>query len=157
MGVDTGDFLGLSNRESYLLLFFQHYMYQSILDNNIRTEIVKGLNGCMDCAFKSDIIKSTEDFCQALSVDRASFDKSALLVDFLKALNQSKYSGLVELEDIFQERVDKNLLVEAIDKCTTDKVYLGLFGVENPEKTVKTSEISKDDNTQDVLDKHVSG
>lgn len=87
----------------------------------------------MDCAFKGDIIKSTIDFCRALSNEDATFEKTPLLIDYLKALNQSKYKGLEELRIIFQDNLDKVLLVEAIDKCTTDKVYLGLFGVEDPE------------------------
>ena len=70
-----------------------------------------------------------------------------MLIDYLKALNQSKYKGLEELKDIFQEHLDKDLLVDAIDKCTTDKVYLGLFGVENPEKPIETVESVKSENS----------
>jgi hypothetical protein len=131
----------------YVLLFFQHYLFQSILDDKLRTEVVKGLDSCMNCAFKHDIIKSTKDFCRALSNDDATFEKKQLLIDYLKALNQSKYKDLEELKDIFQEYLDKDLLVDAIDKCTTDKVYLCLFGVENPEKPIETDESVKSDNS----------
>jgi len=124
----------------YVLLFFQHYLFQSILDDKLRSEVVKDLDSCMNCAFKHDIIKSTKDFCRALSNDDATFEKKQLLIDYLKALNQSKYKDLEELKDIFQEYLDKDLLVDAIDKCTTDKVYLCLFGVEKPEKPIETGE-----------------
>lgn len=130
----------------YVLLFFQHYLFQSILDDKLRSEVVKDLDSCMNCAFKHDIIKSTKDFCRALSNDDATFEKKQLLIDYLKALNQSKYKDLEELKDIFQEYLDKDLLVDAIDKCTTDKVYLCLFGVENPEKPIETDESEKNDN-----------
>lgn len=129
-----GELFGGSYKQRYLLLFFQHYMYFSILDDDLREEIVNDFKHGMNCAFKRDIIKSTEDFCKALSVGGASFDKKCLLVDYLKALNQSKYSNLIELKNILQESVNRDLLVEAIEKCTTDGVYLGLFGVEVPEK-----------------------
>lgn len=131
----------------YVLLFFQHYLFQSILDDKLRTEVVKDLDSCMNCAFKHDIIKSTKDFCRALSNEDATFEKTQLLIDYLKALNQSKYKDLEELKDIFQEYLDKDLLVDAIDKCTTDKVYLDLFGVENPEKQIETVESVKSENS----------
>ena len=131
----------------YVLLFFQHYLFQSILDDKLRSEVVKDLDSCMNCAFKHDIIKSTKDFCRALSNEDATFEKKQLLIDYLKALNQSKYKDLEELKDIFQEYLDKDLLVDAIDKCTTDKVYLCLFGVENPEKPIETDESVKSDNS----------
>lgn len=131
----------------YVLLFFQHFLFKAILDDKLRPEVVKDLDTCMDCAFKHDIIKSTTDFCRALSNEDATFEKTQLLKDYLKALNQSKYKGLEELKDIFQEYIDKDLLVDAIDKCATDKVYLGLFGVENPEKQIETNESVKSDNS----------
>ena len=131
----------------YVLLFFQHYLFQSILDDKLRSEVVKDLDSCMNCAFKHDIITSTKDFCRALSNDDVTFEKKQLLIDYLKALNQSKYKDLEELKDIFQEYLDKDLLVDAIDKCTTDKVYLCLFGVENPEKPIETDESVKSDNS----------
>ena len=142
-GVAKDEFTDSMNETRYVLLLFQHYLFQSILDDELRPIIVKDLNSCMDCAFKHDIIKSTKDFCRALSNEDATFEKKQLLIDYLKALNQSKYKGLVELRDVFQEYLDKNLLVEAIDKCTTDKVYLRLFGVENPEKPIETDESEK--------------
>ena len=145
--VDKDVFVNPDRETQYVLLFFQHYLFQSILDDKLRTEVVKDLDSCMNCAFKHDIIKSTKDFCRALSNEDTTFEKTQLLIDYLKALNQSKYKGLVELRDVFQEYLDKNLLVEAIDKCTTDKVYLRLFGVENPEKPIETDESEKNDNS----------
>jgi len=145
--VDKDVFVNPERETQYVLLFFQHYLFQSILDDTLRTEVVKDLDSCMNCAFKHDIIKSTKDFCRALSNEDTTFEKTQLLIDYLKALNQSKYKDLEELKDIFQEYLDKDLLVDAIDKCTTDKVYLGLFGVENPEKPIETVESVKSENS----------
>jgi len=130
--------LGLSYRQRYVLLFFQHYLYHSILDEELRDDVKNDFDVAFECAFKRDVIKATKDICQALSVSSAQLDKVALLVGYLKSLNQSKYSNLVELKDIFQEKVNKDILVEAIDKCTTDKVYLGMFGVEAPDESLET-------------------
>ena len=39
----------------------------------------------------------------------------------------------VELKNIFHEDIkNKSLLVGAIDKCTSDKVYLEMFGIADP-------------------------
>lgn len=138
--INEGDLFNLSYREQYTIQFFQHYLMQSMLDNDLRPIIIEDFKISMNCAFKNDIIKSTEDICQALSVSNAPFDKVGLLANYLEALNQSKYSNLAELKIIFQEKVNNNILVDAIDKCTTDKVYLELFGVEAPNKSAKTSE-----------------
>lgn len=140
-----GGLFGTSYKKQYLLLFFQHYMYFSILDDDLREEIVNDFKHGMNCAFKRDIIKSTEDFCKAISVGGASFDKMSVLIDYLKALNQSKYSNLIELRNILQENINKDLLVDAIDKCTTDNVYLELFGIETPvEPSVEEEEGDKE-------------
>lgn len=152
--MDKRSLVHLSYREQYTVLFFQHYLRQSIMDDDLRPEIIKGFNIGMTCAYKSDIIKSTEDLCEALSVNDTPFEKVSLLVNYLKALNQSEYSNLIELKNIFQEKINKDLLVEAIDKCTTDEVYLGLFGVEAPEKSVETNKM--DDNDQVVKENEVA-
>lgn len=131
--------LGPSYRKRYLLLFFQNFLFSAILDEDLRDVVKNDFDLALECAFERDVIKSTKDFCQALSVSNTSFDKVTLLVDYLKALNQSKYSKLEELKNIFQEKVNKDILVEAIDRCTRDEVYLGLFGVEAPEKPIETN------------------
>lgn len=129
---NTDGFFSPSKRKQYSLLFFQHFLYQSILDDELRPEVVKDFKRDVECAFKNDIIRSTKDLCKALSDRRATFDKISLLKSYLIALNQSKYSVLEELRTIFQDNLDKGLLVEAIDQCTSDKVYLSLFGIVAP-------------------------
>lgn len=133
-----------SKRKEYTLLFFQHFLYQSILDDELRPEVVKEFDGEVECAFKSDIIRSTKDLCKALSNHNVAFDKISLLKSYLIALNQSKYSVLEELRTIFQDNLDKGLLVEAIDQCTSDKVYLEMFGIEAPGDSDKGKDDDKE-------------
>ena len=125
-------------KDSYMLLFFQHFLYESLLDDDIREDLRKAFEIGCQCAFKRDILKSTKDLCMLLSKSDAPFEKEPMLVDYLKAINQSKYKDLIELKNIFQDEIkNQNLLVEAIEKCTTDKVYLSLFGIEEPNETKK--------------------
>ena len=127
---------------SYCVLFFQHYLYQAILDNDIRPKIIQFLlkvKGCMDCAFKSDIIKSTKDFCKALATDNTPFDKLTLLTDYLKVLNQSKYKNLPELKNIFEENISHALLHDAIEKCKNEGSFLVMFGIKDPKEVSKTN------------------
>lgn len=133
--IDKDNFFEPTYRQQYTLLFFQHYLRESILDEDIRPDIIIDYGRSMGCAFKRDIIKSTDDFCMALSDSKVQFDKVSLLAEYLKALNQSKYGNLTELKNIFQDKLNTDLLVEAIDKCTTDKVYLTLFGVKAPHES----------------------
>lgn len=128
--IDVSEFLRPSPRKQFHLLFFQHYLGETILDNNLRPEMLKDFEFGMSCAFTRDIIKSTEDFCSALSDNTATFDKCDILVNYLKALNNSKYKDLVELKNIFENNISNhNLLPNAIEKCMQDKVYLALFGI----------------------------
>ncbi len=125
-----------SYKISYLILFFQHFLYLSMLDDDIREDLREEFEKICWCAFKRDIIKSTKEFCLVLSKSDVPFEKEPILVDYLKAINQSKFRELVELKNIFQDEIkNQSLLVEAIDKCTTDKVYLSLFGIETPDQT----------------------
>lgn len=133
--IDKDRIIEPSYRQQYIIIFFQHYLRESILDEDLRPDIAKEYGRSMGCAFQRDIIKSTEDFCRALSDGKGQFDEVSLLVDYLKALNQSKYNSLIELKNVFQDKLNPDLLVEAIDKCTTDKVYLTLFGVEAPNES----------------------
>ena len=135
---EEDSFIMLSEKEQYSLLFFQHFLYKSILDDDLRPEIEKNYIHCMNCAFKRDIIASTNEFCKTLSVIKTSSDKVTLLTTYLKALNESKFKNLIELKSVFQEKVETGLLVETIDRCTTEKVYLELFDVENPVSSPKT-------------------
>lgn len=132
----------------YLLLFFQHYMYQALMDDDIREDLRKEFyNGCQ-CAFKSDIIRSTKDICRVLSKSNVRFEKKSILVDYMKAIEKSGFRKLQELKDIFQNEInDKSLLVDAIDQCTSDKVYLEMFGVEAPEDS---DEGKNDDKEKEV-------
>lgn len=125
-----------SYRASYLLLFFQHYTYQSIMDDEIRHSIIPFFKDGIDCAFKRDVVKSTKGICLAISDPLANFNKEELLSSYLIALNESKFSEYLPLRNIFEEEISKpGLLVDAIERCTEQGVYLKLFDIVPPALT----------------------
>ena len=135
---NEGDFVYPSYKEQYLLLFFQHYMKPSMMDDNIREELCPFFSKGIMSAFKRDIITTTLDLCSALSDNTATFDKGYVLTNFLKALNDSKYSDLAELKNIFENNItNQSLLPNAIEKCTQDSIYLSLFGITPPSMTIE--------------------
>ncbi|MBO4777816.1 MAG: hypothetical protein J5588_04910 [Bacteroidales bacterium] len=126
-----------ANKHRYLLLFFQHYLYFAIKDDDMRKDIISDFEYCMKCAFKRDIIKSTKDFCMVLSESDVPFEREQVLVDYLKAINRSEFKGQIELKNIFQDEIKNNsLLANAIEKCTSDKIYLEMFGVKDPNSNI---------------------
>ena len=124
--------VNLSVHECFTNMFFQHYMKETIMDEEIRDELFKKLIICMNSAFKSDMIKSTKGLCDALSGQNVTFDKELVLYNYLKTLNGSKYQDLAELKTIFEEKLPQELLQSAIARCTAEKVYLSLFNITPP-------------------------
>lgn len=130
---NRGGIGSLSYKEQYLLLFLQHFMRDSMMDDIIREELRSFFPQGIICEFKRDVIKTTIDFCSALSDNNVSFDKENILVDYLKAINNSDYSDLIELKNILENNIsNQKLLLNAINKCKQDGVFLSLFGIIQP-------------------------
>lgn len=124
----------MSHEEEYLLLFFQHYCYQAIKDDEIRPELIKKFRTNCNNAFKRDIIKTTIDLCRALTECTSTFNKEEVLTAYLKALNHSQYKSFIDLKNIFEQNImPKSLLDVAKEQCAKDGEYLSLFGIDNPE------------------------
>lgn len=118
---------------NYLLLLFQHYCCQSMQDDRIRPAMMERFDEEMKQAFKRDIIKSTIDFCKAISDNDSSFNKEEALLAYLKAVNGSKFAALADLKNILEQNITpKELLQKAIDKCKNEGVYLAMFGMTAP-------------------------
>lgn len=125
---DERSFMRGSYKQSYYLLFFQHFCKQTVLDDDLRDDLSENFKQYMNCAFKRDIIKSTEDMCRALSIDAVPFDREKYLCKYLVALNESKYKDLIELRNILESQINNNtLLPSAIELATKDGVRLELF------------------------------
>lgn len=119
--------------EYYIALFYQHFFYMSLKDDEISPEFENYYGMIFSRAYKRDMIKSTIDLCKALSEETSTFNKELILVTYLKALNSSQFSELVELKNIFEQNISpQTLLQNAISRCTAEQVYLQLFNITPP-------------------------
>ena len=130
---DSQEYQGHDYREFYIALFYQHFFYHALKDDEISPLFEDYYNDILTRAYKRDVIKSTIDLCKALSDDNTSFNKEEVLTSYLKALNYSQHKGLKELKNIFEQNIiPKTLLQSAIESCKKDHVYLQLFGINSP-------------------------
>ncbi len=119
--------------EYYIVLFYQHFFYKALIDDEISPEFEKYYGSIFSRAFNRDMIKSTIDLCKALSEETSTFDKELVLVTYLKALNSSQFSEFAELKNIFEQNISpQTLLQNAISRCTAEQVYLKLFNITPP-------------------------
>ena len=127
---------------SFMLQFFQHFFYQSVKDNDIRSVFVENFKNVFDNAFESDIIRATEDLCKALTDEDSKFDEVEVLTEFLKAINTSKFENFALLRKILEDNLIKQgLLQKAIERCKAAKVTLSLF----KEGTLESAQVTKVD------------
>jgi uncharacterized membrane-anchored protein YhcB (DUF1043 family) len=119
--------------EYYIVLFYQHFFYKALIDDEISPEFEKYYGSIFSRAFNRDMIKSTIDLCKALSEETSTFNKELVLVTYLKALNSSQYSEFAELKNIFEQNISPQILLQnAISRCTAEQVYLKLFNITPP-------------------------
>lgn len=137
-----GDIDGSYNLR-FAILFFQHFCFQSLNDEDIASLIRRFFHEGCCAAFKRDIKRSTIGLCKAISDENSTFNKEEVLVDFLKALNGSQHKKNIELKNIFEQNITpQTLLQSAIDRCTADQVYLELFGITH---TVDNAQVTHQD------------
>jgi len=117
-------------KDGYFLLLFQHFTYNTILDNELRDTLIEKFGGCINCAFKRDIVKSTKDLCRALSDTKAVFDKTHVLTAYLKSLNSSKYKEDKDLKNILETEInDITILPSAIEYLQGKGYQLIMFNL----------------------------
>lgn len=131
---DSVGFFSGSNKDSYLLLFFQHFMYNAIQDDELRPELINFYATGFNCAFQRDIVKTTRDLCRAMAEDTCKFEREKVLVPYLKAIQTSKFKTLGPLKDILEDELKQTrVLVDSIEQCRQDGIFLEMFGIINPE------------------------
>ena len=76
--------------QQYLVLFFQHFLGQSLRDEKLRQEISKFIPEGISSSFKNDIVKSTSDFVTVI-VDKGIQEFKPEINLFFNGLTNSEY------------------------------------------------------------------
>jgi hypothetical protein len=97
---------GQSYRDSYQLLFFQHFLDQSVKDEEIGLELISNYSHGIECAFENDIIKSTEDFMKSV-IDLGFQKRDKEINSFLKSLSTSQHKNCSRVYEIFFNSLSK--------------------------------------------------
>ena len=128
-GYDNQSNISFAKKQlEYVVLFFQHYSYQSLKDDEIRPYIIQYYGNCFAIAFKRDMIKSTIDLCKALSDTDSTFNKEQVLAAYLKALNKSPFKELSDIKNLLLQNIIPQIILEkAVESCKKDGVELVLF------------------------------
>ncbi len=117
-----------SKKNSYLLLFFQHYLGLAVTDKDLQEDIINYFpSGCM-CAFENDIEKSTKDLLEALNKLPNRGKATEILAKYLMAVNESRHKDYNVLKDILVNGSSCSALLEgAIQICRNNGTELILF------------------------------
>lgn len=108
-------------KDSYLLLFFQHFLEQTIKDVDLRFDIRNFFDTGIRCAFKNDIVKSAKDFTKSIN-DLGYEDLKADIIRFFDALSESKFKDFIPLyETIFNNLKNKDFQFEIITLIDSNK------------------------------------
>lgn len=129
-----------TNQNTYKMLFFQHFLDQSVKDEEIGPILLNYYAECVLCANENDIIKSTDDFMKTI-LDQGYQLKSKEINSYVKAISNSQFKDLDRLYklifDSLKTRNDRFKFYEVIldeKEIRLGKVNYGLLLIENYEK-----------------------
>lgn len=114
--------------DNYHVLFFQHFLYQTMEDNSLHSEVLTNYQTCVDCAFDNDILKTTNDFIRFIVRDR-NIDKYINEIKiFSTAIANSEFKEFSELfESIFELLINNENRIKYIkalsSKSTEEKKF----------------------------------
>ncbi len=138
---DTYTGFGMTSKDSYHLLFFQHFLDQSVKDEEIGSELISNYSNGIDCAFENDIIKSTEDFMKAI-IDLGFQKRDKEINSFIKALSKSQHKNFSKVYNIIFESLNKRdnqfkfySLIESLKDNRLGKVNFGNLLIDKYSKT----------------------
>lgn len=89
-------------QNTYKLLFFQHFLDQSVMDEQIGPELISYYSNSVKCANDIDIIKSTEDFMKAI-LDLGYQSKGKEINSYFKAIAVSNFKNFKEIYKLIFE------------------------------------------------------
>lgn len=107
-------------QQEYLIQFFQHFCGQAISHELVRDDLMQFFPTAFECAFKSDVINSTNSLITCLNKDN-NFDKTNILYDYLYALINSKHKDCKEAYEIIISKYNNDSELQITCKNLVDK------------------------------------
>lgn len=118
-------------KNDYIVLFFQHFSGQSLLDNDIKQYVFDELDTAFEAAFKGDMIKATSDYFNSISTQDILIHTNEINM-YLVALNNSKFA---ESDDVYlsinislSDREQKFKLYDLIDNNANTEIVRRKIG-----------------------------
>jgi hypothetical protein len=87
---------GLEYKDSYILIFYQHFFDLAIKDESIGPDLISFYPHAMICSFENDIVNSTKDFIKAI-VDLGYQTRLKEISSFFNGLSNSSFCDFEEL------------------------------------------------------------
>ncbi|WP_439505746.1 hypothetical protein [Sediminibacterium sp.] len=119
------------HKGSYDILFFQHFVNQSMQDEIIKDRILNNLESLIADSFKNDIIKSTSEYFNYVH-SKGVVQNRIEVNKFVLALSNSKYKDLGDIYiSIFNQmstRQEKFQLYELVEKTGSTKQFRSEYG-----------------------------
>jgi hypothetical protein len=115
----------------YYLLFFQHFLNQSLRDETLRKGMLENIPHSIVCAFENDIIKSSKDFAIVI-VDCGISNYKEEINKYFEGLSDSQHKDYVDVYKIIFEfmgsrnnRFDLFQIIESSAKTRRSKINYG--------------------------------
>lgn|GEM_PF-859441 len=115
----------------YLTVFFQHFLGQSLRDENLRVDIAEFIQLGISAAFENDIVKSTLDFTGVL-VDKGIQEFKSEINLFFKGLTKSKYKNYFPVYEVIfdtlKTRKNRFEMFSSIESVADNRIAKIEFG-----------------------------
>lgn len=140
--------LQMSQKEQYLLLFFQHFCGKSIQSSLLKDDVISYFSTALRCAFKIDIKNSLLSLLETLNNFDINGENESILAKYLAKLNKSKHKTYTEpyqlivdncndtinLQSVWNKLVEQNVIIEPFGNLLSTKYSSDTEFV----KTIKT-------------------
>lgn len=108
-------------KDGYKLLFFQHFLDLSLLDEVIGPDLIDFYPQAIESAFENDIIKSSQDFIRAI-IDKGVQKCEKEINSFILGISKSDFKENAKLYEIlFNSLSKRENQFKFFDLITTDK------------------------------------
>lgn len=121
--------LQLSQKEQYLLLFFQHFCGKSIQSSLLKDDVISHFPIALQCAFKIDVRNSLLSLLETLNNFDINGENESILAKYLVELNKSKHKTYTEPYQLIVDNCNDTINLQSVwNKLVEQDVIIEPFG-----------------------------